>query len=407
MPTDTACPRCGELVTAGEPDCPYCAGRKTFPFHHREPVIIAGVVVVAIALWVATAFATRAYAARQQQLAREWFDRGESEMRAGRLPQAVTDFRTALAYSRDNADYRLRLAEALAAQGQTRQAQSHLLALWDQEPGNGTVNLELARLAAQQNDVTGALRFFHGAIYGVWQDNPAGHRREARLELIEFLLRHSARQQAQAEAIAVAEDLPRDPALMLRVAGLMREAGDYRRALQEYREVLAIVPRDPAALAGAGEAAFALRRYAEARDYLRAAVAEHTQDPQTESELATAELVLQMDPYQPRLAAAERERRIISAFSQAGQRLQQCAAARGISLDQQPAVIPLAADYASWLSLKPAITPRHLRRNPEQGDTAMDLVFRIEREAAQACGPGGPPDQALLLIAQQREEART
>lgn len=362
--------------------------------------------IVAMALWVATAFATRAYAARQQQLAREWFDRGEMEMRAGRLAQSVADFRTALAYSRDNSNYRLRLAEALAAQGETRQAQSQLLGLWDQEPGNGTVNLELARLAAQRNDVTGALRFFHGAIYGVWQDDPAGHRREARLELIEFLLRHNARQQAQAEAIALAEDLPRDPALMLRVAGLMRQAGDYRRALQEYREVLAIEPRHSAALAGAGQAAFGLRMYAEAREYLRAPVAEHTQDPVAESELATAELVLQMDPYQPRLPAAERERRIINAFSQAGQRLQECASARGISLEQQPGIIPLASDYASWMSLKPAITPRNLRRNPEQGDAAMDLVFRIERDAAQACGPGGAPDQALLLIAQRREDAR-
>ncbi len=403
MPPDPVCPRCREPLPADEPDCPYCAGRKRVPLYHREPLIIAAVIVVAVGLWAVTAFMTSAYAGRQQLLARRWFQQGQDDLRNRRLDPAIAGLRTALAYSHDNFEYRLKLAEALAAQGRTRQAQAYLRALWDEEPGNGTVNLELARLAAQTNDIAGALRFYHGAIYGIWQEDPARRRREVRIELVEFLLAHRQVQQAQAELIALAADLPRDPTLILRVAGLMMKAADYRRALDEYREVLSIDSNHPDALAGAGLAAFALREYPEARTYLRHAVAAGSHDSQASVQLQTAERVLQMDPYQPRLSSAERFRRIMDAFALAGDRLQQCASSRAIALDQPMGNSPLPADFSNWTALKTSINQRNLRRNPEQGDAAMDLVFRIESDVAKICGAGSPPDQALLLIAQRRE----
>jgi tetratricopeptide (TPR) repeat protein len=404
MAYDLVCPRCGNPRPAGELDCPYCAGRKKIPLYRREGMILAGVVMAAVALWVATTFVTRAYAARQQQLARQWFERGDGDLHAGHLDAAVRELQTALAYSHDNFEYRLRLAEALADQGHTRQAQAYLQALWDEEPGNGTVNLELARLAARTNDISGALRFYHGAAYGLWQDDPAGNRRAARFELVEFLLAHRMNQQAQSELIGVAAGLPpRDARLMLQVAGLMMKAGDSRRALQEYRDALALEPNHAEALAGAGEASFSLQMYAEARDYLRRAITAHTEDPQATAHLQTAELVLLMDPYQRRLPAAERERRVVNAFAVAGSRLQQCASTGAIALDQPSENNALSKDYADWKALKAKVNPRTLRRAPEQGDAAMDLAIRIERDTAQVCGPGGAADQALLLIAQRRE----
>ena len=47
MPPDPVCPHCGEPLPSGDPDCPYCAGRKKVPLHHREPLVIAAVVIVA------------------------------------------------------------------------------------------------------------------------------------------------------------------------------------------------------------------------------------------------------------------------------------------------------------------------------------------------------------------------
>jgi hypothetical protein len=57
----------------------------------------------------------------------------------------------------------------------------------------------------------------------------------------------------------------------------------------------------------------------------------------------------------------------------------------------------------TWSGFKPAINASALRRNPQQGDAAMDLVFRIERDTAQVCGPGSAADLALMLVAQRRE----
>jgi hypothetical protein len=131
-------------------------------------------------------------------------------------------------------------------------------------------------------------------------------------------------------------------------------------------------------------------------------VAAHTLDAQAAERLQRAALVLDMDPYQ-RLAASQREQRILNAFQQAGNRLQQCAATLGLTLDLPSANDPLPDDYANWKKLRPGIKAGNLRRNPEQGDAAMDLVFRIERDTAKVCGPGNDADQALLLIAQQRE----
>jgi transcriptional regulator GlxA family with amidase domain len=53
--------------------------------------------------------------------------------------------------------------------------------------------------------------------------------------------------------------------------------------------------------------------------------------------------------------------------------------------------------------LKPRISAEGLRRNPDLVETAMDLVFRIERETSTACGTPTGTDLALLLISKMHE----
>ena len=164
----------------------------------------------------------------EKGFAQEWYTRGEQDLRAGRAEAALADFRTALSYSHDNAQYQLRLAQALMAAGHSREARTeartYLLNLLEREPGNATVNLELARLAARDHAVPDALRFYHGAIYGEWNDDPVARRRAARLELVEFLLDAGQKDSARAELIALAADLPADPALQTKVGTLLAAA---------------------------------------------------------------------------------------------------------------------------------------------------------------------------------------
>ena len=62
----------------------------------------------------------------------------------------MSELRTALLYSRDNYSYQLNLAEALLGEGRRDEASAYLVNLWEREPENGQVNLELAYIAAQK-----------------------------------------------------------------------------------------------------------------------------------------------------------------------------------------------------------------------------------------------------------------
>jgi hypothetical protein len=53
--------------------------------------------------------------------------------------------------------------------------------------------------------------------------------------------------------------------------------------------------------------------------------------------------------------------------------------------------------------MKPRITESGLRRDPDLVNTAMELVFGIERQTSSACGAASEKDAALLLIAKLHE----
>lgn len=381
MADRAVCPRCGEWLQQNEPECPRCAGQPTHRLLDREPVLFGAIILLLIGLWVATHYLTAAYEHRQPELARAWYEKGESEMRSGRTQQAVAALSTALAYSHDSFPARLKLAEALAAANRLREARAYFTTLWEQQPANATVNLELARLAVRSGDAADAIRHYHGAVYGVWDDNPVENRRVARLELIGFLLRHQARQQAESELIALAADLPRDPKLLVTAGDCFLQAGNARRALDEYLQAAGLDASNSAAAKGAGKAAFLIGDYAGAERYLKIALNVNPDDGEAAGLLHTAQLVLQMDPTAPRLSAEERTRRVLDAVNKAQSGLETCAKQRGMTLtlqfDARAAPGPLSSDYAQLMSLKPRLRTQILRAEPELIDTAMDLRVSV------------------------------
>ena len=151
---------------------------------------------------------------------------------------------------------RLRLAQALAAAGRDAEARAHLLTLREGTPGDGLINLELARLAARDADVPHAAQYYRDAIEGAWDRAPDTRRREARLELADLLVRHGPPAAAEGELIALAADLPPDPGLHVRVGDLLMEAQQVRRAFDVYTAALRLDPASVRAAQGAGESAF-------------------------------------------------------------------------------------------------------------------------------------------------------
>ena len=356
------------------------------------------VVLIALALipaFAVTAFVSASYHREQRTLAADWAARGDAALDARRAGDAIEAYRNALTYARGDRDLHLRLARALSLAGRDTEARSYLLTLWADQPGNGPVNLELARLAAAHGDITAALRYYHGAIEGAWTDRVEDQRRLARIELLRFLIAHHATVPAHAEVIALEQDLPENVAQRKLVARLMAEADVPQRALAVYVDVLRKTPKDAEALAAAGLIEFDQGNYRSAAAYLTRAIAAGAADPRVGSTRDVAELVLSLDPLQRRLSLRERARRTERALEIALSRLRACP-----DPSTDPAVIQLRAEAKPFTG----DVTRRIVRDPEQLDAALDLAFRVEQHT-DACMPPRPADQALQLVAKQRQAA--
>ncbi len=405
MEPERHCPRCGLKIPWGQTECPFCSVRGGYLWSMRRDTFLGVVIVLLIFLFVITGIIVRRYHKVEKGLAEDWYGQGEQALQAGHAAVALADFRNALTYSRDNSLYQLRLAQALVATGRVQEARTYLLSLREREPGNGPVNLELARLAVREHAIPEAVQYFHDAVYSEWEGDPVVQRRAVRLELVKFLLNSDQKAAARAELIGVAGNLPPDAELRTQVGALLMNAGGYDDALRLFRQALATKPHSAPALAGAGECYFLNGQYARAELYLAQAL---RQDPNLTPAGAmrdTARAVLDLDPFIRWLGEQERERRARRAFDQAMTRLEACAAQRGIDL-QTAGGDPLQTLYAQAAALQPRMQKRAPSRDPEWVSNTMDLVFEIEKSASQACGEPQGVDLALLLIAREQEGAR-
>ncbi len=358
-----------------------------------------------ILMFVITGFTVRTYRNVERGFAVQWYARGEDDLRASRAEAALADFRTALSYSHDNEQYELRLAEALTEAGNTAgaraEARTYLLGLLDRQPGNATANLELARLAARDHLIDDAVRYYHQAIYGEWDFDAVARRRNARLELVEYLLDEGQKDSARAELISLAADLPPDPALQTRVGTLLLRVGGYDDALKLFNEALRPNPHLATALAGAGECFFYRGDYEQAERYLARAVQQDPHLSQAAALRETAQAVLRLDPFNRRLSNMERGRRAATDFSLAMACLQSCAAQRGIDLKAKGSD-PLQTLQGMALDLQAHARQSTLSRDAELLSEVMDAAFSMEQASVHACGEPQGQDLALLLIAREQ-----
>jgi len=348
-----------------------------------------------------TAFVARMYHKDVHVLADGWFAKGESELKAGNAKDAVVDYRNALAYSPANSIFQLHLARALSIAGPDHmgEARSYLLGLLAQSPGNGEINLYLARIS--KDSMGDALRYYNGAIYGYWEHDPVVMRWSVRRELCDYLLSRGTIDQAQPEIIALAQDVPPgDLARQKDAASLLLRVSLWARALDQYGAVLAVHKRDSDALVGAGIAAFHIGQYTRAVTYFDQLSPERRNAPDVSSLLATTQDIQTESPFLAKLSGKERAIRTLKALALVQARLESCSA--------QPPVAPvLAVPSVTQLQqlrneLKsPTWTERSLAGDQSQVDAAMALVFEAENAAASQCGePQDPPNRALLLIGQ-------
>jgi len=357
---------------------------------HREVLQLGVLILVAVGAF----FVTRTVASNNRTTnlrdASEWYRRGQEQIEAGKIDDATDSFRRATVRDRNDKRYVLALARALALSGDDDAARAALLTLRESAPEDPEINLQLARLAAERQDVAEAFRFYHNTLYAPWSSEQTDTRRRVRFELIRFLLTHEQGSRALSELLALSTDLPDDATLRLEVAQLFAKSGDNGHALDQFQRVLRLTPENSKALVGAGQAAFQLGNYALARTYLRRAPAEPTEVLNVRE---VVDLVLSTDPLANRIGSAERRRRLDANFSYAQQRLTRCVEQRagGQATDEEMALQGEARAFED--ELKPAVV-----LGQDTIETGSDLIDRIERHVVQDCGPPTALDQALTLI---------
>src|SRR5690242_16097227 len=150
----------------------------------RRPLYVIALALLAAGFFAFTFTINRRFEQKRHKLSTYWFQQGQDELDRGRPQSAIPDLRTAIFYSHQNPRYLFNLARALAAANRVPEARSYLLNLLEEEPGSGSINLELARLATRDNDANQARRYFSAAMYGAWDADPVLRRQQVRQELI-------------------------------------------------------------------------------------------------------------------------------------------------------------------------------------------------------------------------------
>jgi tetratricopeptide (TPR) repeat protein len=371
-------------------------------------IVLSLLTLAAVVGFVAVGHLVTRFNANQRSRGRQLYALGVADLSSGHADRALDEFRAALTCDRGNEQYQLNLGRALRDTGRLDEAESYLGSLWQRSPENGTINLALARVAARRGSIDDAIRYYHNAMYGVWDSDADANRRKARLELIDFLLQKSARVQAHAELVSLAAVLPPNVKLHLQTAQLFSQAQDYQGALAEYEKVLALDRGNADALAGAGGVAYSAGQYRTAVHYLQEAVNVNDEDSNSRTLLASANLILETDPFIRHISDAERNRRIMAAFRTAGDRLRSCAEQKGANLTVSNGIasspLPAIAEFETrWLSTQKDLPHLNTPGETDLPDAVMDLVFQIEQQSAKDCGEPQGVDEALLQISSHRE----
>lgn len=195
----------------------------------HDALAFLALTLVTAALFVLTLFLFRSFTNHRAEQARVWTANGQQALNTGDAEDAVNDLRTALTFAPGMPATELLLAQSLAAAGpkHTDEAYNAFLELSDVHPGDGQINLQLARLAARRGDPTAAVRFYRAAIDGRWDENGAVHRREGRLELARLLIAQHNNPAAREELLVVAGNWPSDEAVQHEVEDLLAKIGIY------------------------------------------------------------------------------------------------------------------------------------------------------------------------------------
>ncbi len=367
----------------------------------RDALTFLSLALITAVLFAVTLFLFRSFATHREELAQRWAARGQAALVSGHPDQAIVALRTALSHAPGQRSYELLLAQALADAGHTEEAYNYFLGLWETQPGDGFINLRLARLAAKKNDMQAAINYYRAAIYGTWEGDGVVRRRDIRLELSRYLIAHHDLSSARTELLVIGGNAPDDVGLALTLAQLLEQASAPHDALNYYQKLLTREPDNQQALEAAGRLEYGFGHFEEAHRLLERAKQEHDASvphqpwpPDLQAMLDTSKRILSIEPSK-KLPAQERVTRILRARDLAKKRFDSCNAR--VSAASGPP--PFQDLSARWASKEATVNRDALLNDTSEQDAVMKLVYDTETQTSQICGPPTGDDALFLMLA--------
>jgi tetratricopeptide (TPR) repeat protein len=362
----------------------------------RDGLVFLTLALITLVLYGMTLLLFRSFERRRESLAVFWFNRGRDEMQHGHADQGAASLRNALSYDPDNRSYVLLLAQALSASGQTEQATNYFLNLWESRPGDGFINLQLARLARRKGKTSEAVDYYHASIFGDWAGDAPIRRRGIRMELADYLMSLHQIEAARAELLIAAGNAPENVSINMTLGNKFLALADPVDALTAYKKAIAADPHSQAALEAMGRLLFESGEYETAHSYLEEALERgirNESDKQQVAEMAAQAQRLVQLSFSRRLPARERTEHLLIGEKSAQARFSSCSAKSAITAQRSAAMQDLAS---RWKGSEKVIR-RVRQQDADAQDVLADLISDTEVVSAQECGqPTG--DDALLLL---------
>lgn len=385
-------------------------------------------VVIAIGIGVLTHYFFQSFRQHRGVLEKRWFDRGEKALAAGRPADAVLAFRSALSLSTANPNYEMALAEALAQAGRTNEAYAYFSGLHNAKPGDGFLNLQLARLSVRKNEPEQAVSFYLGALNGLWYGQGTERRFDIRMELARYLLTLNRPNEAQGQLLAAEGNSLEQPGAVLEIANLLAQAGDPSDAWTAYRrverqrgakptQVLEALQGEANVAESMGQykrAALALDRYsARAGEHPKASTAQQKDSVRNRSE--RLQRMLQLIPFYA-LPPKQHSERVLHAAAIAHKRYTACltqlqpseksnkksgnASAQNIAIPgiSGPDAAELTSLGSRWKQLE-HLRLQNLAGNAPLAESVVAWTGQVETLTAKLCGPPTGDDALLLQLA--------
>ena len=383
------------------PELPGTGGRVAAPdAASRPPAANAGVFLGTFALIVAAMgvlfaldlFLAGLERAERRSEARHFYAEGVRSTRLGRVPEAVDRFQSAVAAERSNPVYQRALAAAMLANGKVAEGRAIASERLQQEPTDAAASLLVARALVRERRLREAVSYYHRAIYGQWDTNPAGNRIRSRFELVELLARLGAQRELLAELLPLQDEAPGDVNTRRRIAHLFLDAGAPTRAMEIFRDLLRKNSKDAESYAGLGEAELPRGNYRSARADLSTAVQLAPEDSSIARRLAVVREVIELDPTRRGIGRDEQYRRSVDLLQLTLRFSDSCLAAQSDRIGANRLVTDSARAAV-------ALRPNHSTDRRAAVERNLDLAERIwDLRQGQCPGLSRPEEEPVALV---------